>query len=482
MRQTILIFISVVLWAINTHGQDNVDRKVDTTRNAIVSLGYIDYVSAKTASINNKLNKESIKLLNNWKKREARIIRKLQKADSSKSIELAANSRKQFDNLQNRLNNIGPGETYISSLDTLGSSLKFLKQNPQLVSSSKQVTERLHSALNNTNRLQSKFQQAEELKKFIAERKQLLKEKLLGLGFAKQLRKFNKQAYYFNQQVKEYQLLLTDHSKAKRKALNALGKTKLFKDFMRKNSQLASLFRLPTDDDGSANSMLLAGLQTRVQVNSFIQSQIASSGPNALSQVQQNIQDAQSKLNELKSKIMNSGGTSSNDNIVEGFKPNNQKTKRFLRRLEIGSNVQSQKSRGYFSSTSDIGLSIGYKVNDKSTVGMGVSYKLGLGKDIRHVKISHQGIGLRSFVDWKIKGSVWLTGGYEMNYRAEFKSIQQLKGLNSWQQSGLIGLSKLVSLKTKFLKQTKLQLYWDFLSYRQAPRTQAVLFRIGYNF
>ena len=43
------------------------------------------------------------------------------------------------------------------------------------------------------------------------------------------------------------------------------------------------------------------------------------------------------------------------------------------------------------------------------------------------VYITHQGIGLRSYVDWQLKKQFYLSGGYEMNYNAAFKNIQQLK-------------------------------------------------------
>jgi len=83
-------------------------------------------------------------------------------------------------------------------------------------------------------------------------------------------------------------------------------------------------------------------------------------------------------------------------------------------------------------------------------------------------------------LDWKIKGTFWASGGFEMNYRSAFNTIQELQDVSSWQQSGLIGLSKVVSVKSKFLKRTKAQLYWDFMSYQQVPRTQPVIFRLGY--
>ena len=243
---------------------------------------------------------------------------------------------------------------------------------------------------------------------------------------------------------------------------------------------LASLFRLPGDPDDPVSTASLAGLQTRASVNGLIQQQIAAGGPDAQQQFQQNLQAAQSQMNELKNKINQLGSGSSDVEMPEGFKPNNQKTKSFLKRLELGTNIQSQKANGFLPTTSDIGLSIGYKLNEKSIVGAGVSYKIGWGQNIKHINITQQGAGIRFFVDYKIKGSFWLSGGYEMNYRTEFQNVEQLKDLNTWQQSGLFGLSKVVSLKSKFFKKTKLQLLWDLLSYQQAPRTQPVVFRIGY--
>ena len=150
--------------------------------------------------------------------------------------------------------------------------------------------------------------------------------------------------------------------------------------------------------------------------------------------------------------------------------------------MELGTNFQNQSGDRWLPAASDFGLSMGYKLNDRSTIGVGASYRMGWGRDIRHIKISHQGVGARTFIDWKLKGSFWLTGGYEMNYRSEFRNIEVLNKLSAWQTSGLIGLSKMVSLKTKLFKKTKAQLLWDFLSYSQRPQPQSLIFRIGYNF
>jgi hypothetical protein len=282
--------------------------------------------------------------------------------------------------------------------------------------------------------------------------------------------------------VKEYREILKDPKKIEKKALELLSKTKLFKDFFKKNSMLASLFRMPGDPNDPAYTAGLAGLQTRAQVNNLIQQQISSGGPNAQQQFRQNIQAAQSQLQELKNKVMKFGGGSSDAVMPEGFRPNSQKTKSFLKRLEYGTNIQTQKGNGWWPNSTDLALSIGYKLNDKSVIGIGGSYKLGLGRGFNAIKFTSEGVGLRSFIDWKIKGNLWISGGFEMNYRSSFKNFSQLQDLNAWQQSGLIGISKSIPVKTKFFKKTKLQVLWDFLSYRQVPRTKPIVFRIGYNF
>jgi hypothetical protein len=86
---------------------------------------------------------------------------------------------------------------------------------------------------------------------------------------------------------------------------------------------------------------------------------------------------------------------------------------------------------------------------------------------------------LRSFIDLKLKGNFWITGGLEKNYQQQFSRIEELKNMDAWQESGLIGLSK----KYKIGKKSgNFQLLWDFLSYNQIPPSTPIKFRIGYSF
>jgi len=440
---------------------------------------FLRSIDQQASSLDRKLDKTTNKALARWQKQEAKLLRKLARKDSALAAQLQADATVKAARIKQQLENPAELQQYLPTLDTLKTSLHFLQQNPDLNKlglNSGQVT----GTIDRLKDMEGKMKEAQVVQQYLQQRKQLLKEKLSNLGFAKELQQLNKHAYYYGAQLKEYKTLLSDHKKAAQKGLAMLRKTKAFQNFMQRNSLFAQLFRLPGDPNGSAQAVNLTGLQTRAQVNNLIRNQLASGGPNAQAQFRQNLQEAQNQLSQLKDKITKAGGGSSELDMPEGFKPNPEKTKSFWKRVELGTNIQSQRSRGLLPASSDIGLSLGYKLNPNSVIGIGASYKLGWGKDIRHIRISHQGLSLRSFVDYKIKGSFWVTGGYELNYRSGFSNVEELRDLSRWQSSGLIGVSKVINLQNKWLKKTKLMLLWDFLSYQQRPRTQTLLFRIGY--
>jgi hypothetical protein len=452
--------------------------KLDSIFNKLDPQKFAASIGKKAEKLEDKLVTKSMKVLDKLQEQEEKLYHKiLATKDSLKAKIALADIQTKYKTLQDRLKNpalSSAARQFIPHLDSVTTALKFLDQSG--------MAGNIKDALSKTKSLQDKFQQAEEIKKFIKERREQLKQQLEKLGMVKQLKQINKQYYYYYAQILQYRETLKDPKKIEKKALELLAKTKFFQDFMRKNSMLASLFRMPGDPNDPNYIASLAGLQTRAQVNNLIQQQISAGGPNAQAQFQQNLQTAQSQMQQLKDKVLKFGGGSSDDVMPEGFRKNDMKTKTFLQRLEYGANIQSQKATSFFPVTSDIGLSVGYKPNDKSIIGIGASYKIGWGRGWNNIKLSSEGIGLRSYIDWKLKGSIWISGGYEQNYKSAFSDFNQLRDKNAWQQSGLLGICKVVSLKTKLFKKTSIKLMWDFLSYKQVPRTQPVVFRIGYNF
>lgn len=458
---------------------------------------YFSKVDKKTSSISEQLSKKSAKYLAKFEKKENKIRKKLKKLNPENIIADAGekyneffrkikipSSSKGFKRIKGMLPNKSPpgnpdsdnhqltGE-YNPYLDSLGTSLSFLKQFNG-------ISDKVKEPLASLNSLQSNLQQSEKIKAFIAERKNQLKEVLskytkVPKGLKSQYDKLSKTAYYYSAQVKEYKEMLKDPKKIEQKALSLLSKLPAFQKFMKDNGQLASLFRINENLDPAQS---LAGLQTRSSVQSLIQQRIATGGPNAQAIVQQNLSAAHAELNKLKDKINQFGGGGSDVEIPD-FKPNSQKTKSFFKRMEYTADVQFGKTNNLLPNTANIGLGVGFKASDKCSFGLGLAYKMGMGT-IQNINITHQGISFRSYADYKIKGSFFVSGGYEMNYNAAFKNIERLKEYNAWQRSALIGVSK----KYKISKKVKgdMKLLYDFLAREHVPVSQQFLFRVGYTF
>jgi hypothetical protein len=450
-----------------------------------------DKVTQRTAKLNDLLNRQTNKYLQKLQKQEARLQRKLQQFDPTAASQIFdAATATSYQSLSNKVDAPVPtGENgeYLSHVDSLKNSLSFLLQKQLPGSNTNETNLPLSNALRQVQQLQSNLQQSEQIKNFLLQRKQLIKQALdiyttLPKDITACYTAFNKECYYYAQQVQEYKALFNDPGKLQRKLLTLLNKLPAFQDFMKQHSELARLFAVP----GSyGNAVSLTGLQTRAQVQELLQNQLAAGGPNAMQIFQQNLQSTRAQINVLKDKINKLGGADAELDMPD-FKPNNGKIKSFWKKLEYGSNIQSQKSNNFFPSTTDIGLSVGYKLNDKSVVGIGGSYKVGWGKDFRHIAISSQGVGFRSFLDVMIKGSFFASGGFEYNYQpivyTQGLTQQELMAIEKWRQSGLLGVSKVISLKNKVFNKTKLQLLWDFLSQQQIPKNQPLKFRVGYNF
>jgi hypothetical protein len=445
-------------------------------------------IKSKETSLDNALTKQTEKYLQRLAAQERKLQAKLQKKDSVAAQNLFGGVQDKYISYEQKINSIEAGSSkplsgeYLPYVDSLKGSLSFLQQYSSAGSLSPRIQGDIGGSLQQFNQLQSKLQVAGEIKEFIRQRKQVLKDVLdryaNSLGLNNYLDEYNRQVYYYSAQVREYRDLLNDPDKMEQKALQVLDQLPAFKDFMKNNSQLAGLFNIP-GNYGSPQA--LDGLQTRDQVQQLLQGQIGAGGSSGMAAFQQNLQAAHDQLDNFKDKLNKLGG-GSGDIDMPKFKPNEQKTKPFLKRLEYGVNLQTVRTNYYFPTTTDIGLSVGYKINNKDILGIGASYKVGWGTGINHIAVSSQGVGLRSFLDVQAKKNFYASGGFEYNYQQPFSSFQQINNISSWQKSGLLGITKMVSLSGKIIKKTKLQLLWDFLSYYQIPRTTPIKFRIGYNF
>ncbi|PSL42841.1 hypothetical protein CLV51_11057 [Chitinophaga niastensis] len=468
----LLIFFQLLL-LLGIQAQDST-----TSKHNKIPDKYFSQVNKKSDKLEKQVSQRTEKALARFINEEGRMQRRLARIDSTRAKQLFSNSIDSLGNLKARMQGklgkishplMQSGGPY---LDSLQNSLAFLKQSKDLLNQSKGITDKLSSSINSVGQLKDKLQQVEEIKAYIRERRQVLTEQLKQYtGFSKDLQRMNKEAFYYGQQLREYKEVFKDKRKAEQKAMEIIQKLPAFTDFMQKHSQLASLFNIQTT---AASTQSLEGLQTRCQVENLIQQRIGS-GPNANAALNQQMGEARSKMDELKSKFpeLNNAGDMPN------FKPSEMKSKSFMQRLEFGSNIQFQRSNKFFPTIGDLAGQVAYKFHKNGSTGVGISYKLGMGTGFDNIHFSNQGVGIRSFIDWKIKGTIFLNGGYEQNYQPNYVGL--VNGLGQqWTQSGLIGISKKYNINSKL--KGNIILLFDFLSNQHVPRTDPFKLRTGYNF
>jgi len=453
---------------------------------------YLTRVSAKTEKVDHILDRQSDRILSRLERIEQKIKRKLKgKADPELLSFLSDSSYRGFAKSGMPIKGI-QGNPYLDSLHT---TLGFLGSHNELLAKSK---DELSRAMKGVNDLEMEFERAKDIKKLIRDRQELLRQRLSQYGdVGKYLQRYNKQAYYYGARIREYKSLLNDRSKIEAKGQEILQKLPLYKNFIKRNSAFASLFNLRS----GTSSVSLDGLQTRSMVEALLQQRLGGVG-SASQVMQQQMQAAQSQLNvqsgipgiaqgrQVIREQMSDARNKMNelrekhpelDDAAEmpGFKPSELKAKRFWQRMEWGGNIQFQKSTYYFPVTTDIAGQGAYLFHKNGSVGAGFTYKLGLGSDWSHIRLSHSGIGIRSFIDWRLKNTFYLNGGFELN-RLSVKMVNgNAFNWHGWQSSALAGISKKYRINTR-LKGNIMVLY-DFLAPLQVPKSNGFKVRFGYS-
>jgi hypothetical protein len=442
-------------------------------------------IDKQSQKLQEQLNRRTDRLLNKLERQEEQLKRQLWKTDSLKAKELFGDVKGRYEQLRADLQKnqqlaTTAGTYYSGHLDSLGTAFRFLQQNPVLQQGSA-IAEKLQANAGSITQLQQKLNAGEFLRRQIEERQQQLKQQLANTPLLKEFRKFRQEVANYQTQLREVKELVNDPKKLGAAVLTTARKIPAFQKFFSRYSELASLFPPPPMDAAGNPIASFAGLQTRAQVNQLLEQRLGGTGVNPQQLLQQNIGVAQNYLSQLKDRMRNMSGTIT-DADMSDFTPDQVKGQSFKKRLELNTNIQSSRGRSYMPSNSELALNLGYKLNEKSVIGFGGSYRVGWGNGWDNIRITHQGVGLRSFLDWKLKGNLWISGGYEQNYYAQFRRVQELKNFSAWKASALLGVTKSIDVKSKFFKKTKLQLLYDFLWRTRVPVTETVKFRIGYNF
>ena len=447
-------------------------------------------LSAEYDHLSDMVTRQSMELLHDLQAKETKLSRQLARKDSGTAAKVFSGAGSFYQQMEISLLPdpaalaLHPLKEYLPKIDSLQTTLQFL--NLQQLSGTKSAA--VTNLLEKVQLLQGQLQKANEVSTLITQRQQQLQAALAQYNLSTYLSGYSQKAYYYKAQLQQYKNLLNHPDQLSDRILSVVRNTNIFQHYFRNNSYLSSLFRVP----GSTAPIAMpsnTSLQTRGQVNSMVAARLGK-GANFTTAVngQANstssgnplagsMGQAQSAMNALKSKIAQYGGGSSST-AVPDFQPNSQHNKSLWKRLEYGINLQSTHTAPLLPATTDLALTVGYKASDRLVFGVGGGLKFGWGEPFEHISLSGQGASVRSYLNWKIRGSWWLAGGYEANYYNAFSELAQLIPVQAWQRSALIGIQRTYRAG----KRTgNIQLLFDLLYRQEIPQPQPLIFRVGYS-
>lgn len=478
--------ILAVIVCHSAHAQDSIPVKYEQ-----MAERYASVASKKTEAFNKDLERYTTGSLERLIRQEEKMKKKLSMVDSIKARALftyAIDSLKKFQTLikakTGRVGRFFSGG-YFPYLDTLKQSLSFLNKAREAAGTAEKLKSGLDASLSSVDEMEGKLETVGKLDEYLKQRESVLQDLTKSYpGLTGGLQHFNKEMVYYRAQVSEYKNVLQDPEKIERLALTTLQKLPAFQSFVQQNSQLAGFFATPPASSGPGGigtSPVVNGLPSRAAVQQVLQQAMPSStGGDPTQLMQQQISDGQAQLDNLQNKLKELGKGSANAADIPNFIPNSQHAKSFWRRLEYGVNAQFGSSHNYLPATGDFGLQVGYKLNDKSSAGVGITYKMGLGSGWNHIRLSNEAIGFRTYLKWKAGRIFFIQGEGEWNYMSGFSSIAQLQDVNAWQTSALIGAGKEYKINKKL--SGNIMLLYDVLYHRHTPASQPLTFRFGYNF
>ena len=456
---------------------------------------YAGAVNAKVETFNGEVQQATEKTLSGVIRQEKKMQSKVARIDSVKArllFKYSIDSLQRFETLiKSKTGKIGRifGARYFPYLDTLKQSLSFIKKAQGIADSANQLEGKLNTSMNSVDQMESRLATVEQLNTFLTQREAVLQSQLSSFpGISSNLLNVEKQAYYYQTQVAQYKSTLSDPEKIEKLALNTLEKAPFFQKFVQQNGQLAGLFASPPGSGGipDPNTPAAGGLPSRGVVQQALQNMLSGSGTDVNQVIQQQTSAAagsvqNNPMNELQDRLGLLGGGSGGTNAtLPNFTPNNQHTKAFGQRLEYGVDLQFGPNVNYLPSTANFGGTIGYKVSDKFSLGVGAAYCLGLGTGWNHIQLSNQSVGLRSYLRWQLHGGLFIQGGGEWNYVTPFAGLSQLKQYSLWQSSALMGIGKAYKISKKV--SGNVVLLYDFLYDQHVPVTQPLVLRVGYSF
>lgn len=427
------------------------------------------------------------------------------KPDSERQAEALMNDAlyefRRFENICERSGNEAPNKQ-LAELDTISATTDYINlfgSNP-----SGQVTNKKgQSSSFRTSRLLllKELKRTELIQQYINERQAYLNSVLSDIPGCKALllpiRKCN---YYYNAQIKEYKRIFSTRSFLDKMVTEQAKRIPGFETLI-KQYQPIDKDILNANKSGIENiklEQLLSSIknetQSSQQFNTDLLNDAKERGLGSIDGAESKLGGQSSSLNQVSESLNTPKLSTGNLNKSYGkdadnWKPNPLKTKRLSDRLIYGGNIQIDAKNRFFPSSLNCAGNIVFQYSRNGNIGIGGSIVYGLygslfrSENMERINMSTNGWAIRSSIDYRIRGSIYVLGGYEQNYRD--KKILSANHSNELALNKEMLPSLIIGFKIRYPVKNKrstptTEIAYDFM-HRHTGQS-AIVFRTGIEF
>ncbi|MBS1781030.1 MAG: hypothetical protein JST70_17020 [Bacteroidetes bacterium] len=418
------------------------------------------YLDLNIRSIN-KLNvrdqKLQQRLLNKLARKEHRYLQQLKRKDSVAYANLQQHGSS-YDSIRTLSKN-GTGTKRNgfsnSSIDSLQRIAAFLQSKSSVAGkiNASEYNEQLQSAAAQAN-------QNHYIWGLIEQRANNLKNTAKA---GRQVTGMNKQLFYAREKMKVFKDISNGPSKAEDFALETLHGELGFEQCLHPNNSnsMASL----AAKGASVSDLEKMGYPTKRQLTASLQQKFGNSLGGMQQKMGSQMQDYMSEMKKLQTARNAVRQTKTSLSALRKpkkpeFKINPMRGLPFAQRIEKQFNWQTSRSTlDGKPAMLQASVMAGFKHTPKLSYGIGIATSIGLGQNWNNLRLSFQGLGLRTYVNWQLVYGVGLYAGYERMYKqAAFLDTKQASNeliptahnTRSYNESILAGLTKAYNINSKW--------------------------------
>lgn len=486
MRLQYCLFVTILLLLLTTSlGQVYAQNDICDSISPNKLKKLLTSNQAKTQVFGSEATKRFTKSIGKLVRLERKVNTTLQKINPELQSRLFGPDKITFERIQNEWTQkeqliTSYSSTFNERLDSVAVTLGFLQSNPACQSESlKKETNRTKLQLDSCVKLTNRI---DHLKKLIAARKSELINALLSESkLGRQLRAVYAESQFISKKLENLKEELSKPTGPETLILSLLSKRKDFQAFFNSNSALSVLFG--RSQNQTSNDLI--GLQTISSLNEDLQNRLHI----PLNQVDELITK---KINTAQQVFAQQRSSNYDSSIRKKLKvkPNSQRLKSFKERLETTTIFQLGRPLRRVENQLNIGILVGYRLNDRLTSGLGITYLANYG-NIYKLQIKHGGLGVRIYGDYKLgtKKTMSLFGSAEYNQLARSSQIQTINDFGPINRSSLettnqrlavIGFSKRIKSRGRLIKSSIIQILFNALYASKNNQSQPFIFRLGY--